>query len=108
MAFTTTVHGLTFTPADAGQLIVTITFESQGSGSDWGSSSTSTPFCTQNSSTISGDSLQMSTTRMTQIIREVFTVVAGAPVTVGLRGDISGAATAKWWNAKITAELIKK
>lgn len=108
MASTTTVHSYTFTPSDAGQLIVTITFEAQGTGSDWGSNTTSTPFCTQSGTTINGDALQMSTTRLQQVIRHVFTVVGGAAVTVGLRGDISGAATAKWWNTKITVELIKK
>lgn len=108
MSATTTVHSYGFTPSADGQLIVTITFESKGGGSDWGSNTTSTPFCTQNGSTISGESLQMSTTRLQQIIRKVFTVVAGYPVTVGLRGDITGAASAQWWNVKITAELIKK
>lgn len=109
MASTVDLNHITFTPDVDGQLILTGTLEAQRTvGSDWGSGATTTPYCTQNGTTVNGDSIALSTTRTAQVVRHVFTVVAGASVTVGLRADISGASAATWWNIKLTAELIKR
>lgn len=103
------VHSLTFTPAAAGRLVVTVTYEAKGnSGSDWGSSYQSLVFCTQDGTTEYGDPVGMSSTHAAQTAQGVFDVVADEDVECGLYGDISGAVAASWWNVSIRAELIKR
>lgn len=102
------IHSIDFTPETAGQVIVTATFEAEWNGSDFGAGSTQRAFCTQSGYTTYGDAIQLPQKRQSQIVRHVFSVTAGSPVTVGLQGDITGATIAHWWNVKITAELIKK
>lgn len=98
----------TFTPAADGQLVVTITYECQGtSGGDWGSAYTSKAFVTQGGTTTYGPEKPMSTDRAAQAVRGVFSVTAGSSVEVGLYGTISGAVAADWWDTHVTAELIK-
>lgn len=98
----------TLTPGAAGQLVVTITYECQGtSGGDWGAAYTSKAFVTQSGTTTYGPAKPMSTTRSAQSVRGVFDVTAGASVEVGLYGNVSGAVAADWWDIHITAELIK-
>ena len=102
------VHSVTLTPAAAGQLIVTATFDAIGtSGSDWGSSYSTKLYCTQNSVTVDGPTQKMGNARISQTIRGVFAVVAGLECTVGLYGTISGAVQADWYDVHITAELVK-
>jgi hypothetical protein len=103
------VHSLTFTPAAAGRLVVTVTYDCQGDlGDSWGASYLSKTFCAQDGSTVYGEASPMTTSRLSQTARGVFDVVASEEVECGLYGDISGAVTATWWNVNITAELIKR
>jgi len=97
----------TFTPGADGQLVVTITYECQGtSGGDWGSAYTSAAFCTQGSTSY-GPAKPMNTARTAQTVRGVFSVTGGTSVEIGLYGAISGAVAADWWDVHVTAELIK-
>ena len=98
----------TFTPGADGQLVVTITYECQGtSGGDWGSAYSSKAFVTQSSTTTYGPAKPMSLDRSAQTVRGVFDVTSGSSVEVGLYGTISGAVAADWWDVHVTAELIK-
>jgi len=102
-------HSETFTPDAAGTLVVTVTYDCQGSyGSDWGSSFATNVFCTQSGTTTNSTAMPMSTARGSQTARGIFAVTAGAACEVGIYGAISGAVAATWWNIHITAELIKR
>ena len=102
-------HSVTFTPAAAGRLVVSCTFESQGaSGSDWGASYKAHAFCRQSGTTTLGDPAGVSNTRAAGAVQAVFDVVAGAEVECGLWGQISGAVSATFWNINVKAELIKR
>ena len=103
------VHSETFTPDATGSLVVTINYDCKGiSGGDWGSAFTTHVFRTQSGSTVNGTPIPMSTTRISQSLRAVFSVTGGVSCEVGLYGTISGAVAADWWNVHITAELIKR
>lgn len=99
----------TLTPDADGTLVVTITYDAQGTaGGDWGSDFTTKAYLTQGGTTTYGEAIPMSTTRGSQTVRGVFTVTAGSACTVGIYGTISGAVAATYWNVHITAELIKR
>jgi hypothetical protein len=103
------VHSLTFTPAVAGRLVVTVTYEAEGaSGSAWGSSYRARAFMTQSATTTLADLNSLDTTRGHYTARGVFDVAAGATVECGLWGQISGAVSASFYNINVNAELIKR
>lgn len=108
-AWSGAVHSVTFTPVVAGRLVVTVTFEAEGtSGSSWGSSYRARAFMTQSGTTTHGDVSSLDTTRGHYTVRGVFDVTAGAAVECGLWGLISGAVSATFYNINVSAELIKR
>lgn len=100
---------LSFIPAVAAKVIVTINFSAQGSASiDFGGAYVSKAFMIQNGVTTFGNAIPMGNTRASQTIKHIFDVVAGTTVECGLTGVITGAVAASWWDISITAEVIKR
>lgn len=90
-------------------LIVTATFEAQGSsGGDWGSAYQAKLRMTQNSITTNGDSIPLSSSRLPYAMQYQFAPVSGYSITCDLYCDISGAVAASFYNIKLQAELIKR
>ena len=103
------VASVTFTPAAAGLLLVTGTYDVQVvTGSDWGSNVKTRLACTQNSVTTYSDYKYASTSRQASALQAAFSVVAGLSCTFAVHGEISGAATGSWWNCTLVGELKKK
>lgn len=103
------LKALSFTSPYPGTLELCISYEAQGiSGGDWGSAISCKAFMTQNSSTLFGDPIPVATSqRLPGVVQAQFPVLAGATVTCGLYGSISGAVALIVWNVKINAEFIK-
>lgn len=101
-----TVASLTFTPIQDGNLVLSATFEARKTiGSDWGQSTLSKLFVTQDGVTTYSGAVGMDTTQRSQNIVYVFAVDGGLPVECGLYGDLSGAVAARWDNISILAQL---
>jgi hypothetical protein len=104
-----TVKSVTFTPAVAGKVLVTCDYEAAGvSGGEFGGNYHGKVFLTQNSVTTYSEARGMRTTRAAYSITYVFDVVAGLSVTCGLFGECLGATSCSFWNARITAVMIKR
>ena len=109
MAANGTVNSVIFTPAAAGDLIVTCTFSAQRTlGADWGVGAFFKCFVTQSAVTTYGDQLALSTTRITYTARFKFAVAAGASLECGLYGGVTGASAVSFYDCQVTAELIKR
>ena len=109
MATSGPVATLAITPAAAGRLIVTATYEAWRTGGGPGNAGRAKLDCTQDGITTSGqDQAFIPSTDYVQFTgREVFDVVASMPVTVRLFAQITGATSLTIRNVGLSAELIK-
>ena len=102
------VQSITFTPPTAGVVTVQCIYQCNCSGSDFGSAAASQAFLTQSNSTSYGAATYAGANMAVQSVQETFPVMAGANVTCGLYGNISGATEITYWNVNIRAEHVKK
>lgn len=99
---------LTFTPAAAGTLLVTVYFRAEASGSDWGSNQIAKTVCEQSGTTTYGPTIKLGNTMQTYTAIGSFVVTAGAEVKCGLFGQVGGASSETFYDLAVRAELIKR
>lgn len=99
---------ITFTPAVAGQLIVTANFNAEGSGADWGSGAIAKCFCEQSSTTTYDGESKLGAARGSYTLIGRFDVAAGAAVKCGVYGAVTGATSRSFYDVFVRAELVKK
>jgi hypothetical protein len=96
----------TFTPALTGRVKVSISFNAEGLGSDWGASRRCDCFLEQAGTTTYGGGMPVGSSRLPYTVSWVFPVVAGLPVTCGLFGAVTGASSLVFYDLSMVTEVF--